>query len=404
MADSKLHFNTLFFKYCERTASPSEITELYRLFNRTISDEEISALMQKVYQSPEPSAQKIIPLSRDRMLEAIFNNDKNQLQASEMNTADMSFSMVNRWYKYAAAAVVLIGLTAALYLYVNKQADPAENLVTSAANRILPGSNKAILTLADGSQIALDDTKNGVLANQGQTQVRKSAAGQVTYLKNDGGQTPAQHVFNTVSTPRGGQYQIVLPDGTKVWLNSASSLKFPAFFSGNEREVELTGEGYFEVAKNKKMPFHVKIAGVDVEVLGTHFNIMGYGDEQQVKTSLLEGKVKISKGQLNGMLLPGQQAVIGNASQKIDIRTTDLEEAVAWKNGYFMFENESMESVMRKLSRWYNVNIEYRGNFKGVVFSGSISRFEHVAEVLKTLELTDMVHFKIEERRIIVMR
>ena len=404
MTDSKLHFNNLFFKYCERTASPSEITELYRLFNSTINNEEISALMEEVYQSSESSDQNIIPLDREHMLAVIFNNDKKPLQAPEMNAVEMPMRLVTRWYRYAAAAVVLTGLTAALYLYVNKQADPAVNAVTSAANSILPGTNKAILTLADGSRIALDDTKNGILANQGQTQVRKSATGQVSYLTNDAGQTPAQNVFNTVSTPRGGQYQIVLPDGTKVWLNSASALKFPAFFSGNEREVELTGEGYFEVAKNKKMPFHVKIAGVDVEVLGTHFNIMGYGDEQQLKTSLLEGAVKISKGGLSRKLLPGQQAVIGNTSEKIDIKTTDLEAAVAWKNGYFMFENESLESVMRKLSRWYNVNIEYRGNFTDVVFSGSISRFEHVAEVLKTLELTDMVHFKIEERRIIVMR
>ncbi|WP_442587684.1 FecR family protein [Pedobacter sp. AW31-3R] len=411
MDESKSYFNSLISKYYERTANASEIDELFRLLGKADAEKDMAAFMEIAYQYFEPVEDSAIVFDREKMLRSILGNTRSTvaLPAAKMTTIAPQLPVHKKsfteFYKYAAAAVVFLLLSAGLYIYMGRSTrEQRSEMASNAKNRILPGSNKAVLTLSDGSEIALDDIKNGILAHEGQMAIHKSDNGQISYVKNGTDHGAEANVFNTINIPLGGQYQIVLPDGTRVWLNAGSSLKFPTFFGGKERTVELSGEGYFEVAKNKQQPFHVKIADVEVAVLGTHFNIMGYPEEGQVKTSLLEGAVSISKGSGKEILRPGQQAVVNQHSDQIHIRTADLEEAVAWKNGYFMFDNEHLESVMRKLARWYNVDIIYRGNFSGVVFSGNVSRFEHVSEVLKTLELTEMVHFKIEERRIIVMQ
>ncbi len=281
---------------------------------------------------------------------------------------------------------------------------------------IKPGGDKAILTLANGSQIILDNAQNGVVATQSGISIRKDANGKVVF---DASSVVARNLvpgFNTITTPRGGQYQVVLPDGSRVWLNAASSLKFPTFFSGIERNVELTGEAYFEVAKNKSKPFKVFSQNQTVEVLGTHFNINAYPDEDVINTTLLEGSVRISKRSADGkkesgerMLKPGQQAKLGT---DIQISNADVQAAVAWKNGYFVFAHEPIQSIMRQLSRWYDVDVVYQGKATTENFTGTISRFENISEVLDMLQLTGAVHFKIEsqtgnmqkpQRRIIVM-
>ncbi|WP_207421800.1 FecR family protein [Desertivirga brevis] len=298
-----------------------------------------------------------------------------------------------------AAAITVIFLGFALYLF-NKNESSSQYVAVS--KKIVPGGNKATLKLSDGREIVLDDAKQGVLAELGNISIRKDQDGQVIYtvLPSDKGNFASKASYNTISTPRGGQFQIELPDGTKVWLNAASSLVFPTQFNGSQRRVSLKGEAYFEVAKNKVKPFLVDVNKSTVEVLGTHFNIMGYDDESSTNTTLLEGSVKVSSGSRTKLLTPGTEARVNG---DITVHEVDPSVSVAWKNGLFVFNNESLESIMRKLSRWYDVDIDIKGNIGQKHFGGTVSRFEDIKDVLKIIELTEVIHFKIEERRIIVM-
>jgi ferric-dicitrate binding protein FerR (iron transport regulator) len=270
-----------------------------------------------------------------------------------------------------------------------------------------PGGNKAFLTLADGSIVTLDSIQTGILAKQGDSRVVKLDSGLLAYntLGNQGGEP----VYNVIATPRGGQYQVQLPDGTRAWLNSTSSLRFPTSFSGKERTVILTGEGYFEVAKDPSRPFVVAVGAMKVTVLGTRFNIMAYGDEAVVKTSLVEGSVRVSSGDNGALLKPGQQAQLRAGDNnpvggriKI-IEDADMEEALAWKDGRFRFNETDIESIMRQVGRWYDVDIVYRGDLSDVELSGSISRKEYIAQLLELLEATKRVRFVKEGGKIIVM-
>jgi transmembrane sensor len=307
-----------------------------------------------------------------------------------------------------AAAVVLIAMCAGLYFYKLKTSGTRQLKETSLAGRIdlPPGGNKAILTLANGNQISLTDAANGDLVKQSHIAITKTANGQVVYkvsgtLNNDES-LPLQ--YNTIATPKGGEYQVLLPDGSKVWLNAASSLKFPTMFASNERMVELTGEAYFEAAKDQSKPFIVMAKGTRVEVLGTHFNIMAYADEKVVKTTLLEGAVALSKGSSKVTLKPGQEGGMREGERDFKVENIDVAAAVAWKNGLFYLQDDDLESIMRKVSRWYDVDVVYKDVDKDLQFGGTISRYESVSQVLDKLELTGGIHFKIEGRRILVMK
>jgi transmembrane sensor len=301
------------------------------------------------------------------------------------------------------AACLLLASVTVLFLYPRfKTPDGVSKKPQRNIARVIvqPGSNKATLTLSDGSNIDLDDSKAGTLCKQGKVTVGKRADGSLVYQSS--GTQSAVALYNTITTPKGGQYQIVLSDGTKVWLNAASSLKYPATFSGSERKVELIGEAYFEVAKNKNMPFKVSLNNMDIEVLGTHFNVNAYADEPEVTTTLLEGAVKLSNAGRHSMLKPGQQARMGRQNN-FDIQAVNTDEAVAWKNGYFIFDNENIQQIMRKISRWYDVDVDYAGNVDEGDFGGTASRFNSISGILKSLELTGTVHFKVQGRRITVM-
>jgi len=304
------------------------------------------------------------------------------------------------WPHMAVAASIMICLGIGLFWYGKRSHGP-EKLV--AENTIVPGGNKAYLTLANGNRIVLSNAAEGKLATEGDVEILKSKGGQIVYSNGSTQKAESLSAYNTIEIPRGGQYQIQLPDGTRVWLNAASRLTYPVSFeTRKERIVTLNGEAYFEVAKDKKHPFKVKSQGQEVEVLGTHFNISGYSDEAVIKTTLLEGSVRISSLQGTGLLKPGEQAIY-SPGRKLMIVPADLESAVAWKNGDFSFNKENLRSVMQKISRWYDVDIEYKENISDYEFTGTVSRFGNVKEVLHLLELTGMVHFKIEGRRIIVM-
>ncbi|HEX8023672.1 FecR family protein [Mucilaginibacter sp.] len=299
----------------------------------------------------------------------------------------------------AVAAAILLLITIGIVFRNNLI---KEQTIANNTNKIIPGGNKAILTLANGSQIVLESAKKGVLANQQNIIVNKTADGKLVYDASQKQQDNAelQSGYNTISTPNGGQYQVVLPDGTRVWLNAASSLKFPVAFTGKERNVELSGEGYFEVAKNRAMPFRVTVNHSTVEVLGTHFNIMGYADEKSTNTTLLEGSVKIISGNNQKLIVPGEQARVNGA---IEVAKVNAAQAVEWKNGNFNFSHENIETIMRKVARWYNVSVQYQGAITNEGFVGTVPRSENITEVLNALELTGLVHFKIIERRVIVM-
>ncbi len=306
----------------------------------------------------------------------------------------------------AAAAILLVLGTSSWYFFIRKPAT-GETIVkeTPVNNNIQPGGDKARLTLADGTTIELTDAANGTLAQQGISQVEKTKDGLLVYKVADGTQQNAtgnQAVLNTISTPRGGQYQVVLTDGSRVWLNASSSLKFPATFPGKERRVELTGEAYFEVAKGNR-PFIVKVttgkgeAG-EVEVLGTHFNINAYTDEASIKTTLLEGKVKVSASQSQTILQPGQQAQVVNSNVSV-INNADTEEAVAWKNGLFTYTNADIQTIMRQAARWYDIDVVYEGSITTERFRGKIARNANLDEFLKILELNN-VQFTIEGKKV----
>jgi transmembrane sensor len=340
----------------------------------------------------------------DNELEELSNETVDQLRRrlyQSILTKERIAPIKNRslhWKYVAAAAAILIVIGVSLFFNAK---NPVQTIVQNHINEIIPGRNNATLTLANGTKISLSDAKNGTLALQNDVQVQKNTDGQIVYdlLHNE---VEATNDFNAMTTPRGGQYQVVLSDGTKVFLNAGSSLRYPVRFSGATRKIELVGEAYFEVSKDKHHPFIVVTNEQEVEVLGTHFNINSYADEPQVRTSLLEGSVKVSsvKTSKSKLLKPGQQAIMSDG--QLSVINTDVDMAVAWKDGYFMFNSEPIESIMRKISRWYDVEVIYSGKVPTDDFGGTVKRGSDIKSVLRKLELTGKIHFKIDGRRIIV--
>jgi transmembrane sensor len=303
----------------------------------------------------------------------------------------------------AAAAIILVAIGAGTYYYIQLNAKRSfiANSTKPIKHDVDPGNNKAILTLENGAKLVLDSAKIGTLAKKGKISIRKTKDGQLIYAVDRGNNAATNEpiTYNTIATPRGGQYQVILPDGTKVWLNAASSLKFPTAFAGNQRSVELTGEAYFEVTKNTAKPFMVKVDNMQVKVLGTHFNIMAYSDEAAIKTTLLEGAIQLNNGSKRNFLKPGQQGIVkGDNVQIID---ADTDQAIAWKNGFFEFRRVSIRDIMKQLSRWYDTEVTYEGKIPDDEFVGKIERNVKLSQVLHILELNH-VHFKIENKKITV--
>ncbi|PST82505.1 hypothetical protein C7T94_07455 [Pedobacter yulinensis] len=318
-----------------------------------------------------------------------------------------------RWGWLSAAAVVL--LAACIYLTRKQEhqfAAAPDRSSAMAARSIAPGGYRAVLTLADGRQIRLSDQPDSALAAKTGLGIRNTMSGQLVYEPEVSGTgAPAAGGYNQIETPAGGQYQVVLPDGSQVWLNAASSLRFPAAFAGNERRVELHGEAYFKVAKNAARPFRVTAGKQVVEVLGTEFNVNAYPDEQAVMTTLLEGSVRLKQPPANkpargaihateAMLKPGQQAVF--SGDGFGIKAVHTEKIIDWKNGEFNFTDEDIRTSLRKIARWYNVEIRIEGDLSQLAFGGSISRSKRLDEVLRVLELSKKIKFKVAGRRITV--
>ena len=303
----------------------------------------------------------------------------------------------------ATASCVLIFVAFSLFFFSReKQDDRIENTTVIPPlknDTILPGGNRAILVLGDGTKLVLDTASNGTIAEDVHAKVIKLDDGQLAYSSSDQPNKPV--TYNTLSTPRGGQYAITLADGTTVWLNSASSLRFPSSFTHPSRIVELSGEGYFEVATNKERPFIVRVNNLEVKVLGTHFNIMAYKDEFSTNTTLIEGSVLIGQQKETATLRPGQQAQVSNNGNIGIIKNADVDQAVAWKNGFFNFNGSDIETTMRQIARWYDIEVTIENKIIEH-FYGSIPRNSTIEKVLQMLQHTGVVHFARQGRKVFV--
>jgi transmembrane sensor len=308
---------------------------------------------------------------------------------------------------FAAAAVLFLCALAGWYFWPKPQPPVQPPVVKTTPKRVIPNNDlvpairRATLTLADGSTVVLDSAQDGVLAMEGNTAVTKTGDGRIVY-----GQAASDQplLYNTLSVPRGSNVvHITLSDGTRVWLNAASSLHYPVAFTGNERKVEITGEAYFEVAHNEAAPFKVSKGNMQVAVLGTHFNVNAYHEEEAIKVTLLQGSVAVSlmnapAGQ-EQQLRPGQQALVKQSDVTVSSRI-DQEAIMAWKNGLFYFDNTNIDVIVRQIERWYDVSIEYDPALKNVAFNGQISRYSNASEVLEMLETAEALHYRIDNRKI----
>jgi transmembrane sensor len=396
------NFQELLDKYLTGRLSEQERNRFYELLNDPEHKKQLAAIIdnelyEHTYES-EPD---------NNILAAIQQN----LHAGILAERNKRAKVIRLTRRLAVASVLLIGFCGVAWWWLTAK-KPAPNEIVQEKpvndnNAIPPGGNKAILRLGDGREIVLDSAGEGTLTKQGQSNVIKSGDGQLQYKS--AGNTSEETVYNTIATPRGGQYQLVLADGTKVWLNASSSLRYPTAFTGKERRVELTGEGYFEVAHNKEMPFKVTTpprpggpGGADVEVLGTHFNVNAYGDEPDMKVTLLEGSVKV-KAENSVVLKPGEQAALASHSPLTINHSPNIEEVMAWKNGLFQFRAADLETVLRQAARWYDVQFVYKGDIPER-FSGQISRSANAGQLLKILELTGKVKFEINGKTITVKK
>jgi len=397
MEKNDQYYQDLLDKYVSNACSPEEATELFRYFGETGANRQLLKQLQQQFNESLSYPYPDVPEEqRQRMEDRLLR---------QINPAKPIPLYRNKWWQMAAAVALLV-ICGSIYLWYPHPAAQAPVIAgdapLSATHLMVPGTNKAVLTLADGSTITLDSTGNSMLPVQGSTQIRQQA-GSLVYDAVDANTSP---VYNTMRTPRGGQYKLVLSDGSRVWLNAASSLRFPAAFAKGERVVQLNGEAYFEINEDAKRPFRVELNNNQaIMVLGTHFNVMAYDDEQTVRTTLLDGKVKVTRDGLSALLKPGQQANLDKHTPGIHIiGNANLEEVMAWKNGMFQFEGNDIHTVMRQISRWYNTNVVFAPQVnENAHFKGTISRNADISEVLQVLEMTEEVHFKIENGTINVL-
>jgi transmembrane sensor len=389
-------------RYIDGTASPAEWEELLVLVEgigpadtETLS-EPLLELWEKARQQRLPSRAHL--LDREKMFAAIVSDEGDvAVLPSAVRTI--------QWTRIAAAAVITGALVLGGIILFNrgKEQDLAIAPSLAALEKVKPGTEGAILTLADGRQVPLDSMATAAIPNQDNTIITNSN-GKLAY-------TPARGLahkksdmpsFNTVATARANQYQLLLPDGSKVWLNAASSIRFPTAFTGHERTVEVTGEVYFEIAKDASKPFFVRCGATTVAVLGTSFNINAYADEAYVRTSLLEGSVKVSNGSKSSALAPGQESFSG-ADEKLTIAAGNIEMAIAWKNGYFQFDKASLPVILRQIGRWYDLDIVYTGVVPDRIFQGKIQRSLPLSGILHLLQQGD-VHFTLQGKTLKVTK
>jgi ferric-dicitrate binding protein FerR (iron transport regulator) len=372
--------------------------DLLKLFDRITdgqaSDEDISEYNRwchslQAKNLPVPDMEKITAEMLQKIREQIHDTSKTY--------------RLQLWVKIAAAACIALLLAIGGHYII--QTPKSGPIAQTRSQDVAPGGNKAVLTLANGQTIILDNAHAGQLTSQGNSKITKVNNGLIAYQPGTStGSGPAAMQYNTLAVPRGGQYQLILPDGTKVWLNAASSIRYPAAFTGTERRVAITGEAYMEVAKDVNRPFIVTTRHSDITVLGTRFNVMAYSNEPVVNTTLLEGSIKVSlPGEKQSIMIePGEQASVGNTSSDIQVNKVNADDAAAWIHGLLSLNDVSVQEFMDQLSRWYDVDIEYAGKVPPKKFGGMINRNAHLSDVLSALNVAG-IHTKLEGKKIIVL-
>lgn len=401
---SKRDFRILLEKYIAGTLSQEEKKQLAVLLHSDDEQTDLESLVDETFsdtsfrEHPSPEISAII---FNRIMAA-----KNITEAENENAATLHYINPTKrritWIYAAAVITAIAGAGIIFQVNSKKENEPAKENTVQIKDIAPPSVAKAVITLSNGKHIILDSAGNGILAMQGSTNVIKMADGQIVYSTENKKALHAEPEYNTLTVPRGSKVvSITLADGTKVWLNASSSLRYPTAFTGSERKVEITGEVYFEVAKDNSRRFIVDANGVSTRVFGTHFNINSYADEPAIEITLLEGSVNVSRGNNKQVLVPGQKAEITPAGNIAVTNNVDLEEVMAWKDGRFQFGGADIKEVMREITRWYDVEIVYKGDIPQH-FRGGISRNVEVSKVFKMLEATDVVHFKIEDKKVIV--
>lgn len=385
-------------KYLNNTLKPEEKQRLVYLVQNDENKEVLRNLISKI--SGQDRSVSITDTVKDKQLLFDYITDtadkrKSKVKIAPFKQTPLSGSLI----PYAAACIIVVTLCFVFFSRKEKETVPVH-----AENKIHPGENKAVLILSGGKRIELNNVGNGDLAEQQDVKISKPDNGSITYTAGSYNKnSPDKIIYNELSVPAGGQFHIILPDGTKAWLNSASSLRFPVSFTGINRQVELTGEAYFEVKKDASKPFIVSVNEMRVTVLGTQFNMMAYKDETSLQTTLVSGSVKLSYKNASVIIKPREQAALLPNSNYFEVTEADLDKALAWKNGEFHFNNTPIETIMRQISRWYNVSVVYEGNKSSVRLSGIISRKKEVLQLLEILEATHKVKFRINGNQIMVL-
>lgn len=378
-------------------ATEDEWQEFRQLVLQARNQPQLQQVLAQSWQSFEPN--ETVP---EQQLAAIYDN---LLQTPAQQPLVKTISI---WYRWVAAAAIVLVFLGAAYVWMNRSADVAKTQAKLVPD-IAPGGNKAVLTLADGRKIILDSAGNGTLAQEAGATIVKSADGELIYQPAAG--APSGTIsYNSMSTPKGGQYHLVLPDGTQVWLNAASSITYPTAFTGRERKVSITGEAYFEVTHDPTKHFIVDFTTGHpgrqgtVEVLGTHFNINAYSDEDMLRATLLQGKVRLSSlhNKQTALLQPGQQAALENEIKPLEIQTVDTSQVIAWKNGLFNFDNAGLPAVLRQLERWYNIEVQYKGKPPAFAFKGKLQRNLNLSQVLRILDEME-VNYEVKGRTLTVL-
>ncbi len=399
-----LDFKTLITKLIAGDLSADEQAQLYEMVEDESREEEFRSIMSAHFENQAPAEDE--SPAWETMVQSILSH-KNEGDEKDNDEKENKVYFFPKWrrLKWVAAAAVITGvlLTAKLLFFKTPQNNPAE--ISAIKIDVAPASNKAILILSNGQQIVLDSAKNGQLAKFGNTTITKTDSGKLLYAANGFKSSADETQMNTLITPRGGIYQLTLPDGTKVWLNAASRIDYPTRFTGKKREVFINGEVYFEVSHDASHPFVVtKQNWMQIEVLGTHFNIKAYDqkDNTPAKTTLLEGSIKISVGNESKQIIPGEQAITAVDKNKIEIRkNVDLDDVMAWRNGEMVLTSGSVQEIMNEISRWYDMDIVYAGAIPDKQFYGSVQRDVPLSTVLHALEAYG-VQTKVEGKKIIV--
>ncbi|HAL52342.1 MAG TPA: anti-sigma factor [Sphingobacterium sp.] len=379
MKDSK-HIKLLFERYLNNHASREETAELFQYFQDTNNKEALEQMIENQLESRDKEE-----LIDKMILDRVFGK-------IDLDTEPQNFKSPT-WYKTTGVAAAIILIISISYLFLNRSTYNDHTATISE-----PGRDKATLVLSSGKTIVLEDVANGKLTEEIGTTIEKTEKGGINYKIE--GNTDVRIAMNLLNVPKGGQFQITLSDGTKVWLNSNSSLKYPSAFSTSERRVELTGEAYFEVSKNKQKPFIVETSLQKVEVLGTKFNINAYDDESSTQTSLAEGSVRVSCKNNTTLLKPGQQSTL--TDQNIAVRSINLDQVLDWKNGDFNFSNNNLKEIMRKISRWYNIEVIFEGPISQETYVAQISRKKRLNDVLRALQLSGSIKYNIRNNKLYI--